>query len=131
MEKVSREVATEEVNSWLDYKKISDKKRIAQKDQIDSLVDAVCDGTLTLKADKTFVQELKFTEGENAILKLEFKPRLKMSVIHSHLQGVKSSDADGRIGAYIAALTNMPKSVIGTMDTEDFGVAQSIALFFL
>ncbi len=54
-----------------------------------------------------------------------------MSTIHSHLQGVKPSDADGRVGAYIAALTSTPKAVINCLDTEDYGIAQSIAIFFL
>lgn len=131
---VSKDLATEEINSWLDYKKVSDKKRESQKEQVESLIDAIADGSLTFKDDKTFtfVQVLKFqTEGDSPLTKLEYKPRLKMSTIHSHLQGVKSSDADGRICAYIAALTATPKALINSLDTEDYGIAQSIAIFFL
>lgn len=132
--KVSREIAEAEINGWLDYKRVGEKKRETYKDQIDSLVDAICEGFLSLKDDKTFtlVYELREPIGSDSkISKLEFKPRLKMGVIHQHLQGVKPSDADGRVCAYIAALTSTTKSVLSQMDSEDYAVPQSIAIFFL
>lgn len=132
MEKVTREIAITEVESWLDYKKISEKKREVYKDNIDTLVDAVVEGFLTLQDDKSFVQTLRFdTGGERPIKELTYKPRLKMSTIHSHLQGVKSTDADLRVCAYMAALTGNPKAVIQALDTEDYSIGQAIAIFFL
>jgi len=131
--KVSKEVAEAEVNVWLDYKRVSEKKREAYKEQIESLVDAICEGLLSLKEDKTFIYELREPVGsaETKITKLEFKPRLKMGTIHQHLQGVKPSDADGRVCAYIAALTSTTKSVLSQLDSEDYAIPQSIAIFFL
>ncbi len=129
---VNLEQATEEVNSWLDHKKIGQKKRESQKDQIDSLIDAICEGVLTLDAEKNFVQTLKFpTEGEMPLKELKYAPRVKTGTFHLHLQGVKASDTDARICAYIAAITSKPKALIQKLDTEDYGVAQSIAIFFL
>ncbi len=129
---VSREIATTEVYKWLDFKKINEKKRDAQKDQIESLIDALVDGSLILNPDFTFTQTLKFpTEGELKIITLDYKPRLKMQAIHAAMGGVKSGDVDGRVLAYIAALTSTTKAIIKDLDTEDYSISQSIAIFFL
>jgi hypothetical protein len=39
--KVSREVAIEEINQWLDFKKVSDSKREVYEDNIETLVEAI------------------------------------------------------------------------------------------
>ena len=132
MNKVTKEQAQSEVEAWLDYKKIGSKKRESQEAQIETLVDAVAEGDLVLNEDKSFTQKLKFEVGEEIkILELKYRPRLDMSTIHSKLDGVKSSDGDGRVLAYVAALTGQVKSVIKKLDSEDYSVAQSIAIFFL
>ena len=129
---VAREVAAQEIEKWLDYKKINDRKREQYKDSIDALIDAVSDGVLTVDEDHNLVQSLKFPIGnEVTTSKLEYKPRLKVASVHSALQGVKTADADGRICAYIAALTSQPKGVITALDTEDYSIGQAIAIFFL
>lgn len=131
-EKVSKEISISEVNAWLDYKKVSDKKREAQKEQIEVIQDAISDGTLTLNEDRSFTHHLKFPIGKDVtIISLEYKPRVAMQTIHSHLQGVKPTDGDGRLCAYVAALTSKPKDVIKSLDTEDYNISQAIALFFL
>jgi len=132
MAAVARDVAAQEIENWLDHKKVNERKREAYRDSIDTLVDAVSDGVLTVDAEHNLVQSLKFpTEGEVPVNALRFKPRLKMSTIHLHLQGVKTADADGRILAYIAALTGTPKEVVRSLDTEDYSIGQAIAIFFL
>ncbi len=135
MAKVDKEVAVAEVNTWLDYKKVNDQKRETYKDNIEALVNAVMDGNLSLKEDKTFVHALKFpiesTDGKPAFETFEYKPRLKMETIHLHLQNVKAGDADGRVCAYVAALTSKSKDIVKKLDTEDYSIAQAIAIFFL
>lgn len=133
MSKVTREVAEKEVNDWLDYKKVGSQKRESNKDQIDVLIDAICEGALVLKADtKEFVHTLKFaTEGEQPITELTYKPRLSYSQVKGHLHNVKPSDADGRFIAYMAALTGKPKLVFEKLDSVDLSIAQSITLFFV
>jgi len=132
MNKLSREQAEVEVNSWLDHKKISAKKREAQRDQIESLVCAMEEGVLILNENKVFIHELLTPIGSEAkITKLEFAPRISIGSVHKHLEGVKSDSVDGRILAYVAALTSNTKDVIKKLDTEDYGICQSIAIFFL
>lgn len=134
MNKISRELAELEIEKWLEYKKVSDRKKEAYKDGIETLIDSVCEGLLVLRPeDHVLEQTLKIPigSGDTEIKKLEFKPRIKISSVHNHLAGVKSSDGDGRLCAYIAALTSKPKDIIKGMDTEDYSVGQSIAVFFL
>lgn len=129
---VSVEAATAEVESWLDTKKVSQQKRDDRADGIKILISAICEGGLSLKEDKTFVQKLKHTFGKDVLFEeLEYKPRIHVGLIHQHLSNVKSDDPDGRLLAHVAALTGKPKEVLKKMDTEDFAVAQSIAYFFL
>lgn len=131
-QKVSAEQASKEVTEWLDFKKINQAKRDAQKDSINTLTEAICDGTLVIKEDKTIVFTLKFPiESEISTKALEFKPRLSINTIHAQLKGVNSASADERILAYVAALTEKPKALIQKLDTEDYSIPQSIAIFFL
>ena len=130
--KVSVDIAKEDVDKWLDYKRVKEKKRESYKEQIEALVDGVADGNLILNEKHELVQTLIFPlEGELPLKELNYKPRLKVSTIHQHLSGIKATDADGRICAYVAALTSKPKDVIKGLDTEDYSIAQAIAVFFL
>ncbi len=132
---VSKEVATKDIDRWLDYKKVRDSKREANKEYIDSLVAAVCDGLLVVNDDLTITQTLLFPiedkEGKDAFKTLEYKARLNVSLLHLHMNGIKPGDNDGRLLAHVAALTAKPKELIKKIDTEDYGIALSIAVFFV
>lgn len=130
--KVSREVAEQEINSWLEAKRISEKSREEKKDQIESLIDSIVEGDLQLQEDNSFVHVLKFPiKGEVEIKQLEYSARIKVATIQAHLQTVKNTDTFGMITAYVAALTEKPKNIIKELDTEDYRIAQAIAIFFL
>lgn len=132
MSKVSKEIAEKEVNDWLDYKKINVQKREAQANSIETLIGFISEGTISIKEDKTIVQELLFEIGkESKITKLEYKPRIHVGAIQRHLEGGKSTDMDLRIVATAAALTSQTKELIKQLDSEDYSVASSIAIFFL
>jgi hypothetical protein len=130
MDKVSREKATEEINEWLDKKKVYPSTRETQKDSIDLLIEAMMAGDVTLD-DKTneFTVNLLFPLEEVKTLKC--KARLNDKMLRPHLNGVKPSDADGRLNAYISALVSQPKAVIENLDSADKKIIMSIAVFFL
>lgn len=134
-EVVSKDIAQAEIEKWLDYKKIRQTKRDANKENIDSLISAMNEGILILNPDMSFTQKLSFAitdkEGKSALSQLEYKPRINISLLHLHLQGVKRDDADGRLVAHITALTSQAKELIKKLDTEDYSVAMSIAVFFV
>jgi hypothetical protein len=132
MAKVSKEVAGSEIERWLDYKKSSEAQRVSYADQIEQLSNAIESGDLVLNEDFSFTYKLKFdTGGEEPVKELKFKPRISIGSLQKSLEGVKTSDADGRITAYIAALTGQPKGVIRALDTADYSIPQAIVVFFL
>lgn len=133
MDKISREQATAEVKSWLDKKKVYESTRESQKDSIDLLVEAIVNGDLVLDSS-TFEFKLKLLfpdalSGE--ITDLKFKPRLNDKMLKPCLNGVKSADADGRLLAYVSALTGQTKGVLEALDSADKKIVMAIAVFFL
>jgi hypothetical protein len=131
-DKVNPEIAKAEVEKWLDYKKVSQNKKESYADNIKALEEAIVEGYLSLDDNFNFVQQLKFPiESEVSTSVLTFKPRLKESQVSLHLTGVKIGDFDGRLYAYVAALTGKPKDLIKALDTEDYSIGKNIAFFFI
>lgn len=132
MAKVSPEIARQDINKWLDCKKISTKRRDELKDNIDKLVDNVSEGILVLNDKNELIQELLFPLGiDGAIKKLTYKPRLKQADISKKIQGNKGTDVGSYVRSYVCALTDQPANLIGELDSEDYNVANSIAVFFI
>jgi hypothetical protein len=134
MNKIGRDIATLEVEKWLDHKKVKEKKRTAYEDAIETLVDAVCEGSLIVNDDFTLKTKLDFPLGiDGTIKEFVFKSRVDINTVNAQMTGVKPGDGGARILATIAALTGQSKSVLGKMDSgsEDYNIASSIALFFL
>lgn len=133
-EVVTYEQAKAEVDAWLDGKKVKPKKRESYKDAVDNLIDGVMDGSLTIE-DGKITQMLSFpvknTAGGIEFDKLEYKPRLTVSETQAYTKTVKPGDSDGRIMAYASALTGKSAGLLGKLDTEDNGIVQSIAIFFV
>ncbi|MCH9621003.1 MAG: hypothetical protein S4CHLAM20_04170 [Chlamydiia bacterium] len=133
MTKVNKQTAINEVNGWLDYKRVSEKKREDLSDQIELLVEGVSDGYLRINSE-TFeiVHTLSFPIGEgDSIKELTYKPRLTVSEINNRTKGVRNGDADGRVKAYISALCGQGQGVLGNLDSVDFTIPQSIIVFFI
>lgn len=136
MSKIPLKTAQAEVDKWLDFKKVKTQKRENNKEQIELIVDAVCDGTLVLD-EKTlvFTHKLLFplgnSDNEGTIKELTYKPRLMVRDINAKMKGVKANDPDGRIVSYVSALTDQPSGIIASLDTEDNSLAQQIVSFFL
>lgn len=128
--KIPKDLAEKEVNAWLDFKRVKAKKREENESSIETLIDGFECGALSLNPEtKELKLKLGFPIGDSQG-ELVFKPRLKVGEAHKQLQGVSASNVDGRILAYVSALTNTNSGVIKDMDTEDYTIAQSIAIFF-
>lgn len=129
---VSREVAEKDVQRWLEAKRVRQTKRESLKDYIESLILEVMEGFISIDDDCNLTQKLRFPIGLHENIKeLNFKSRLKVLEINEFLKNVKQGDNDGRVLAYILAATEQPLGIIQSLDTEDLGVSQSIAVFFL
>ena len=128
---VSEEQARQEIESWLDYKKIDDSQREENESTIKSLISYVKSGHLVLNEDKTFTHKLKFELESAGIKELTYKARITEREITQKLHGVKADDVDGRIAATIAALSTQVIGIVRGLDKEDFKIARSVALFFM
>lgn len=129
---IDRETAEIEVGKWLDFKRVKDSKRESSKETIETLIEAVQYGQLTLKDDMSWEQKLDFPiPGDEPMTTLTFKPRITVAETHAKTKNVKASDVDGRIAALVASLTGKNTGLIIRLDSSDYSVSTSIALFFL
>ena len=139
--KVAYEVAEKEVVNWLNFRKTGESNRLDEggdgySDSVKKLIDAVQMGTLSIDQD-TFeiTHNLAFSvnwdDGDIAFDELKYKPRVTVGMFQRELKGVKASDGDGRILAYISALTEKTKGELKKLDSSDGNIAQTIALFFM
>ena len=132
MNKVSIEVAESEIKKWLDYKKIGPTKQEQNKDNIKALAEAISEGVLSINEEFEIVHALKFPiKEEIETVELRYKPRIAVKHVHQHMAGVKADNVDGRILAYVAVLTGKPKALLASLDSEDYSICTSIAVFFL
>jgi len=129
---VSKEIAEQEVIKWLDYKRVKDNTRESYKSAIEELQTAIELGELVLNENFEFEQKLVFPVGNDSnIDKLVFKPRLNIGEIQKAMKGVKSDDAQGMVMSIVSALTVQTTGILKQLDTQDYGVCQNIALFFI
>lgn len=131
-DKVERSLAEEEVTDWLDKKKVSSSVRESNKDSIELLIDCICDGEMVKDDKNNLDYTLKHSFGdEEKITRLTFKPRLNDKMLKPYLNGVKTNDAEGRLLAYISALTGVQRAILENMDSVDKKVAMAVVIFFL
>lgn len=133
MENVSLEIAQKDINAWLDSKRISEKKRKDNEKVVDNLVSAVMEGNLVWDEEqKLLKQRLQWPVGENEELKhIEFKQRITQGDISARLRTAKSDDAFAVMGVYISAITGQPIAILDKLDSSDYSIAQSVAVFFM
>lgn len=132
---VSEDVAREEVDKWLDYKKVNQSRREQYQDAIDDMVNAISEGYLSIDEDYNWVHKLKFP-FQNGKDTLVYRPRLTEAQLEPHMKGIKSDDSRGMIQAYIAALTGggekgLARGSVKKLDMEDMRVGRAIATFFI
>lgn len=126
------EIASEEITAWLDFKKVFQSVRDAQKENIDLLVEAMMMGSLIRNTDNTLEYKLAVPlENERPVSKIRFAARLNDKMLSPHLKGVSASDGDARLQAIIAALSGEAKGVIASFDSVDKKVCLAVAVFFI
>lgn len=126
---VTREVAERELNGWLEFRRVSDRRRENFEEQVETLIDAICSGIVTITSDNEILMKLQYPS--DLCKELKFKSRLTVRDLRTRLANVKASDGDARIEAYLIALTGTTQGAIGLMDTADYSLASSVVVFFL
>lgn len=131
-EVVTADVATKDVERWLDFKQVSETEREENSDSIKKLVDEIKSGRLSIDDNCNITYVLKFPIGSGGgIVDITLKPRLTVSEMKEKCGGLKPGDVDGKLCAYASALSGQNRSLILTMDTKDYSVIQSIVSFFI
>lgn len=132
--KIDREIATEELNGWFEKKKIRTSQQTANKDSVNTLVDALMEGDLILdKETGVFTHTLLHPDAlgnSEAIKELKYKSRLNDNILKPFMEGNKSGVID-IMQSYVAALTDVQKSILSKLDTADKRICNSIAVFFM
>lgn len=140
-EKVSREIAQEEVEAWMDAKKVGAAKRDSDlyREAKEALINGVMYGRLSFNTETgqltqylDFPLELKDKQGNTleTISKLPIRNRISEDDISAKLKG-KDHDGLNILRAYAAAITSQPMAVIGRLDSEDSSLLKSVASFFM
>ena len=135
MEKVARPAAELEFNSWLDFKRVKESKRVENQQFGEQIINCISDGTITIdEATQQMTVKLDFPltddQGNETVAELVVKPRLTVQELNAKLNGVKGNAMDMQ-PAYIAAMTGKPIGLIKKLDTQDYSLLINIVVYFL
>lgn len=130
---VAPELAVQEVNRWLDYKRVKPTKRMVNAEYIQELVQGICYGDVTINANNHIIHKLNFPilDKGGAILfdKLEYVPNLTAQKVNECVSAAGNSQISMTI-AYGAALSGKAVAIIGLLDTTDLAILASVGVFF-
>jgi len=129
IEKVTKQQAEAEIQAWLDKKKIFQSVREVSTLEIDILIEGIMNGCLSLDDNGSFTQTLMFPTGDTKTI--TYKNRMNDNMLLPHLKGVSQRDGDARQIAYAAALTDVAKGILTSLDPVDKKVMMSIVGFFI
>tara|TARA_R110000803_G_scaffold69859_1_gene132442 strand:+ start:1615 stop:2049 length:435 start_codon:yes stop_codon:yes gene_type:complete len=127
------EASKEEVMKWLEFKKVRQSTINNSEEAIDNLAGAIAEGLLVLNDGFEWEQKLlsPIKTEDSTTETLVYKPRLAAWEIQESMKGVKTSDVFGIMFGIVAKLTGKFPQMIKKLDTEDYGICQNIALFFV
>lgn len=132
---ISAEVAQNEVEKWLDLRRVKPSLREKYKDAVQVMVESVCDGSLVLQDNGSLKQTLVFPietkDGDIALTELVYKPRFKVKELSMQSQDMNASNSLDITISYVSAVSSVSKSLVKEMDMEDYKVAQCIVTFFM
>ena len=127
------EQAVNEINGWLDYKRIEESDRATYSEQINKLADKIAKGVLSIDQDKIMTMCLAFPVevAGTPVETIAIKPRVTTKEVKDKSMNVRAGDADGRLLAYVAASTGLQQQVIDKLDMLDFNLLNIIMVFFM
>lgn len=128
---ITKEIATEEVNGWLDYKRVRPSKRQEKEDHVQGMIECVEDGIFVINEDFTITFNVLWPEEIGNIKTLTFKPRISDREIDNYYKRLDKKSTTSFILARKAALTGINTTILMNMDTEDSTIADHITAFFL
>jgi hypothetical protein len=131
MGKVSREIAIQDFERWFESKKLPQTKRGGDMEAVENeIIEAIVDGRIVVNDDMTLTQVLNFAVNDGKTDKFNFVHRIPTGVLQAKTAYVKKDDAQGKMTATIAALTNEVGGTIRLLDSSDFSLSSCIAAYF-
>lgn len=132
---MTQELATAEVEKWLEQKKIKPRRRTASQASIDNIIEAVQYGDAVINADNTIDVKLSFPicDSNNTPVhaSLHFKSRVQVDALLKAYDKEKANSIDAQLLVIIAELTDLPFTIITKMEPVDLTLAKSIGVFFM
>lgn len=136
--KVDRKVAAQEVGQWLDYRKISERKRAKNPEILEANIDSVEDGFLCFdhtKKEAIYTLNHPIEDKNGAVIhdKLTLKSRINMSEYNQAFNSFSKSTEEGiaRTLAYISASTGISVNLLILLESSDFNDLQNLVFYFL
>jgi len=129
MERIPFETASQEIENWLNSKKIPQKRQQKQAVSVEALTDLIQEGTLIVNEDFTLTLKLNFPENIK-MNELVFKHRISEFELAPNRKLVNSNDPQSGLVATAATLTNQLPTLIQKLDSIDLENVNHIAVFF-
>ena len=140
MAAVTKEIATQEITAWLDYRKTKQSVRESKAKNIGILVDAVMDGDITIAQGEYFyngakltgpiiTQNLIFPTG--SLTSISYKPRETTGALSSIISKAASGATMGTVYAEHLSIGAIMSDQLLELDNEDGKVMNAIVEFFL
>lgn len=135
---ITKELALDELNEWLDFHDVESEDRIKSEEGIDplkSLTSAIMAGRLIINADKTLTYTLKHPVRDNedniVLAEVNLKNRLTSYDAEPFLKGIKATNQIGMVDGHLFALCDAAKGLIKKMDMKEMNTLRSVVGFFL
>ncbi len=131
-EVISEEQALKEIDALLDKKKILPKRRATIQEGIDTVVEAMMYGLVTIDEKGCIKQTLQFPLGDNnSMTELVYADRIAPATIQKALSTIKVDSGTNRCLAYITTYTSNLQTTILNLESPDWNIAAAISLFFM
>lgn len=125
---VEPSVAEKEVSQLLDSKNILPKRREALQPAVETVIEAVTYGLVTIDGDGRITQQL--TEKIGEIERIVYVPHVAPEVISKQLKGLKVYNQVNITAVYWKAYTGMMESTLDKLHPTDKAIAESLTFFF-
>lgn len=133
-DKVSKEVATKEIDALLDSLDVPKETREfgTVKPYVDSLINSVMKGRLIINDNETVTQKLIHPLADGATTEIEYDFRFEIGAYNSKTKGTTSDKEIEWIVARLSLLSikELPTTVFMKMKRADYHVAKALTVFF-
>lgn len=141
--KVPQEMAMEEFQKWLDYKKTKVKLTMNSNSEDEAednkaemaIVEAIMSGDLIINDDMTMTYNLAFPvkseNGNTELSSITMKPRLTAYEVQKATKGISQDEPFKLFTGYIHVLSGEVRGLVNKIDSVDFSLLQKIVGYFL